>query len=145
MERLPSCRRPRAMVCLKSRSAPGKSPAARADLADSKLCLRRVPGSSAERVAAPKNAEKAKSNSTLEQQFNDRSVRRDGMGRQDARLAKSGKQTLPSCKAVSEWTLAATVCRSTGWRQSLALADSRPFYNRVNGVRSYVFQGFDFA
>ena len=40
----------------------------------------------------------------------------------------------------------ATVWRSIGWRrQSLGLADSRAFDNGVDGVRSYVFQGFYFA
>src|ERR1700693_3859154 len=39
-----------------------------------------------------------------------------------------------------------TVYRSNGWRrQSLAIADFRALHNRVNGVRSYIFQGFDFA
>src|SRR5882724_329207 len=51
-----------------------------------------------------------------------------------------------SLQGSSAWTLVGTVCRSTDWRrQSLTIADSRAFDNRVNGVRSYVFQGFYFA
>src|ERR1700739_4907929 len=115
MERPPSWRRPRAMVCLKSRSAPATSRAARADLADSYVFLRRVPGSSADRVVAPKNAQKAKSSTHLEPQFS------------------------------TEWNLVATVCRSTGWRrQWLAVADSRSFDNGVNGVGRHIFKSFHF-